>query len=281
MQRLSRYLFAQFTINLTYGLILSFGLWLIGVNHAFLWGALGGTLRYVPYIGAPVAAFPIALSMVQFPGWVQPLAVIGLIAVLEIVTSNVIEPMLFGHTMGVSEVTLLISAAIWTYLWGPIGLVLAMPITVCLVVIGEYVPGLEFVAVLLGDRPALKPHISLYQRLTAHDQDEATRIAEQYVKEAPKETLYDALLIPVLRQARQDAGRDVLADRDLNFVLQTTREISEDLDNDTVKTDASADSPAGAAGSRVRILGLSARDEIDQVVLEMLKRSSRSGQMGP
>ncbi len=273
VQRLSRYLFAQFTINLTYGLILSFGLWLIGVNHAFLWGALGGTLRYVPYLGAPVAAlFPIALSLVQFPGWMQPLSVIALIAVLEIVTSNVIEPMLFGHTMGVSEVTLLISAAIWTYLWGPIGLVLAMPITVCLVVIGEYVPGLEFVAVLLGDRPALKPHISLYQRLTAHDQDEATRIAEQYVKEAPEDALYDALLIPVLRQARQEVGRDVLTDRDLNFVLQTTREISDDLGAEAVKTDRVADSPAAAPGSRVRILGLSARDEIDQVVLEMLRR---------
>jgi len=112
VQRLSRYLFVQFSINLAYGLMLSFGLWLIGVNHAFLWGALGGTLRYVPYIGAPFAAlFPIALSLVQFPGWFQPIAVIALIGILEIVTANVVEPLLFGHSMGISEVTLLISAA--------------------------------------------------------------------------------------------------------------------------------------------------------------------------
>jgi predicted PurR-regulated permease PerM len=279
VQRLSRYLFAQFAINLGYGLILSLGLWLIGVNHAFLWGALCGTLRYVPYIGAPAASlFPIALSMVQFPGWVQPLSVIGLIVVLEVVTANVIEPIFFGHSMGVSEVTLLISAAIWTYLWGPIGLVLAMPITVCLTVIGDYVPGLEFVGVLLGDRPALKPHISLYQRLTARDQDEATHIAEKYVEEAPKDSLYDGLLVPVLRQARQDSTREVLSDRDLDFVLQTTREISEEIGPDAAN-EASAeetvakpgtDLDAPAAGTRVRIVGLSARDEFDRVVLEML-----------
>ena len=192
VQRLSRYLFAQFSINFAYGLALSFGLWMIGVKHAFLWGALGGTLRYVPYIGAPFAAlFPIALSLAQFPGWFQPVAVVLLIVILEVVTANVVEPLLFGKSMGISEVTLLISAAIWTYLWGPIGLVLAMPITVCLVVIGEYVPGLEFIAVLLGDRPALKPEISLYQRLTAHDQDEATSLAEAFVAEHSPEALYD------------------------------------------------------------------------------------------
>src|SRR4029077_5407808 len=170
----------------------------IGVHHAFLWGALGGILRYVPYIGAPIAAlFPVALSLIQFPGWFPPRVVMGLILPLELVTANVMEPIFFGHSMGISEVTLLISAAVWTYLWGPIGLVLAMPITVCLVVIGKYVPGLEFVAVLLGDRPALKPHISMYQRLTAHDQDEATNLAETFVAEHTSEALYDELLIPV------------------------------------------------------------------------------------
>ncbi len=275
VQRLSRYLFAQFTINLSYGLILSFGLWLMGVNHAFLWGSLGGALRYVPYLGAPIAAiFPIALSLVQFPGWMHPLGVIGLIATVELVTANVIEPIFFGHSMGVSEVTLLISAAIWTYLWGPIGLVLAMPITVCLVVIGEYVPGLEFVAVLLGDRPALKPHISMYQRLTARDEDEAMHIAESYVKDKTCGSFYDELLIPVLRQARQDAAREVLTDGDLQFMLQATREISEEVDSLPAKSEepVAVDPAPTASEERVRIMGLSARDEFDRVALEMLGR---------
>jgi predicted PurR-regulated permease PerM len=271
VQRLSHYLFAQFIINLTYGLIVSFGLWSIGVHHAFLWGSLGGALRYVPYLGAPVAAlFPIALSMVQFPGWMQPLAVIGLIVTVELLTANIIEPIFFGHSMGVSEVTLLISAAIWTYLWGPVGLVLAMPITVCLVVIGEYVPGLEFVAVLLGDRPALRPHVALYQRLTARDQDEASHIAETYVKDRPCASLYDELLIPVLRQARQDASREVLAESDLEFMLQAAREISEEIESLPGKPEES--SVPAPTGERVRIVGLSARDEFDRVVLEMLCR---------
>ncbi|CAN5284191.1 AI-2E family transporter [soil metagenome] len=273
VQRLSRYLFAQFAINVTYGLITSFGLWTIGVNHAFLWGALGGALRYVPYLGAPIAAlFPIALSMVQFPGWWPPLAVIGLIATVELITANAIEPIFFGHSMGVSEVTLLISAAIWTYLWGPIGLVLAMPITVCLVVIGEYVPGLEFVAVLLGDKPALGPQTTMYQRLTARDQDEATRIAEVYVKEKTCGVFYDELLVPVLKQARQDAGRGVLSDSDLDFMMQATREISEAVDNTPCTPEKKTPEAKAEVGEPVRVLGLSARDDFDRIVLEMLDR---------
>jgi hypothetical protein len=276
VQRLSRYLFAQFTINLCYGLVLSFGLWVIGVHHAFLWGTLGGALRYVPYVGAPFAAlFPIALSVLQFPGWFQPLAVIGLILVLELVTANVIEPIFFGHSMGVSEVTLLVSAALWTYLWGPVGLVLAMPITVCLVVIGEYVPGLEFVAVLLGDRPALKPQLSLYQRLTARDQDEAARIAETFVKENSSEALYDNLLIPVLRHARQDASREILGKCDLEFMVQATREMCEEAASEEDKVESAdnkKESDEPAMGERVPILGLSARDELDRAALEMLGR---------
>jgi hypothetical protein len=208
------------------------------------------------------------LSTVQFPGWIQPLAVIALIGVLEVVTANVVEPLLFGHSMGISEVTLLISAAIWTFLWGPIGLVLAMPIMVCLVVIGEYVPGLEFVAVLLGDRPALKPQISLYQRLTAHDQDEAASLAETFAAEHGSEALYDELLLPVLLQARQDSGRNVLSDQDLEFVLESTREISEEIGPAEKETDDSSKVPAS---ERVRIVGLSARDEFDRSVLEMLE----------
>jgi hypothetical protein len=165
---------------------------------------------------------------------------------------------------------LLISAALWTYLWGPIGLVLAMPITVCLVVIGEYVPGLEFVAVLLGDRPALKPHITMYQRLTARDQDEASHIAETYVKDRPCVSIYDDLLIPVLRQARQDASREVLTDSDLAFMLQATREISEEIESQPCKPEKGSDPEP--TGERVRIVGLSARDEFDRIALEMLGR---------
>src|SRR5262249_55423048 len=148
------------------------GLALIGVNHALLWGILSGLLRYVPYIGAPSAAIPpLVLCLVQFEGWTQPILAAALLLTLELVVANVIEPWLYGQSIGVSEVALLVAAAFWTFLWGPIGLVLSGPLTVCLVVLGRHVPQLGFISVLLGDEPALEANVRFYQRLLAGDQD--------------------------------------------------------------------------------------------------------------
>lgn len=265
-QRLTRYLFTQFTINVVFGVVVSIGLALIGVQHALLWGFLAGVLRYVPYVGAPVAALlPISLSLIQFPGWIPPLLVIGLFTLLEVVTSQVIEPLLFGRSGGVSEVMLLIAAALAAYLWGPVGLILAMPLTVCLVVLGEYVPALEFVAVLLGDRPALSPQVTLYQRLAAHDLDEASHITLAFA-EKHQDQVYDDLLLPVLSQARLDYEADNLSQPDLEFLVQGIREIMEDFkDRSTEDSGEKTVSPGG----RGRVLGIPARDPLDQLALEM------------
>src|SRR5262249_38175142 len=156
---------------------------LIGVKYALLWGFLGAMLRYLPYIGPYLAAvFPVGLSLATIPGWGAMLMVIGLFLVLELTIANFIEPRLYGQSMGVSEIALLVSAAFWAFLWGPIGLVLSSPLTVCLVVLGRYIPQLDFLAVLLGDEPALDTSISFYQRLLARDQDEAEDLILNQIK---------------------------------------------------------------------------------------------------
>ena len=196
-QRVSRFLLMQFLINGGFGLVLALGLSLIQVPHAILWGFLGALLRYVPYLGSWLTAtLLITLSLAIFPGWVQALLVLGLILVLELSTANVLEPRLFGHSIGVSEVALLVSAAFWAFLWGPVGLVLSSPLTVCLVVMGKYVPQLEFLDVLLGDEPALDPDISFYQRLLARDQEEAEQLVLTQARTSPPEEVYDKVLVP-------------------------------------------------------------------------------------
>ncbi len=173
-QRVSRFLLIQAIVNGTFGLIFGIGLLLIGIKYALLWGFLAAMLRYLPFIGPYLAVtFPISLSLATISGWGATLMVIGLFLVLELTIANFIEPRLYGQSMGVSEIALLVSAAFWAFLWGPIGLVLSSPLTVCLVVLGRYSPRLEFLSVLLGDEPALDVSISFYQRLLARDQDEA------------------------------------------------------------------------------------------------------------
>ena len=158
----------------------------MGVKYALLWGFLAAMLRYLPYIGPYLAAvFPISLSLAMFDGWGTALMVAGLFVALELIVANVVEPWLYGQSMGVSEIALLVAAAFWAVLWGPVGLVLSSPLTVCLVMLGRYVPQLEFLAVLLGDEPALDPSVSFYQRLLARDQDEAEDLVLEHLKTDP------------------------------------------------------------------------------------------------
>jgi hypothetical protein len=195
--------------------------------------------------------------------------------VLELITANVVEPWLFGRSLGVSEVALLVSAAFWTFLWGPIGLVLSNPLMVCLVVLGKYVPQLEFLSVLVGDEPALEPEVSYYQRLLARDQDEATQLVLELVKSADPDRIYDEVLVPALNYAKRDRARDTLTDADEQFVLQVTREIVEDVGerHQTVEDAAArlADHEPSDA-PKIRILGCPARDEADRLGLRMLQQ---------
>jgi len=278
-ERISRFLLMQLIVNGTYGLAWGLGLYFIGVDYALLWGTLAALLRYVPYIGAPVAAImPLALSLVMFGGWTQPILAVILLVVLELVSNNVIEPWLYGQSIGVSEVALLVAAAFWAFLWGPIGLVLSGPLTVCLVVLGRYVPQLEFFAVILGDEPAFEPQMAYYQRLLAGDQDEAEQLVQTYVKTSGPEQVYDALLLPALTCVKRDRGRDELDADDELFVVRVTREIVEDL-GERQAAAAAEEAPAAAAGQpavapkRLLLMGCPARDEADRLALEMLAQS--------
>jgi predicted PurR-regulated permease PerM len=273
-QRISRFLLMQLILNGGFGLVLTIGLFVIRMPYALLWGFLAAILRYVPYLGSWItASVLVALSLAIFPGWVQPILILGLIVGLELVTANILEPRLFGHSIGVSEVALLVAAAFWAFLWGPIGLVLSSPLTVCLVVLGKYVPQLEFLDVILGDEPSLSADVTYYQRLLARDQDEATQLVLTQAKTFPPEQIYDTLLVPALNYVKQDRARDDLTEADEKFVLQATREIVEDLgERQTAAAASAAEGTQPPASCKVRILGCPGHDEADALALEMLRQ---------
>ncbi len=228
--RLSKYLFLQFLVNGMYGVVFGGGLFFIGVPHSFLWGALAALLRFIPYIGTAVAAgLPTLLAMAVFPGWHEAFLVFGLFLILELIISNVVEPLLYGAHTGISSLAILVAAVFWAVLWGPMGLILSTPLTVCLILMGRYIPQLNFLEVILGDEPVLAPEARFYQRLLALDQDEATLIAETYLKEKPPGDLYDRVMIPALAMAEQDRHLNILDSATADFVSQTTRELIDEI----------------------------------------------------
>ncbi len=207
--RVSRYLSMLFLINVTFGIAVGIGLYLIGVPNAILWGILAATLRFVPYIGPWIAAAaPIGLAMAISTGWLAPILTLGLFVVLELFCGNVLEPWLYGKGTGVSAVAVLVAAVFWTWLWGIVGLLLATPLTVCLLVIGKHVPQLSFLDILLGNEPVFEPKRRVYQRLLAGDQEEATELVDDDLENKPLVEVYDTLLIPAL-----GFGRNRLASR--------------------------------------------------------------------
>ncbi len=209
--RVSRYLLMQFLVNAGFGTLFGFGLYLIGVPNPALWGVVAGILRIVPYVGTLVAAtLPIALSLAVFDGWLRPLLVFLLVAGLELIVANFVEPWLYGAHVGISSLALLVAAVFWTVLWGPAGLILSTPLTVCVVVLGRYVPHLSFLHILLGDEPVLAAEAQIYQRLLAMDQLEAHTIVGQFLKGRPLVELYDAVLIPALSMAEQDRHKGAI-----------------------------------------------------------------------
>lgn len=282
-QRISRYLLMQSIINASFGIAVCIALYLFGLPYAFLWGFLAAVLRFIPYVG-PVAAalLPSVLSMAVFPGWTWPLLVIATIIVLELINNMILEPLLYGESAGVSEVGLLIAVAFWTWLWGPIGLVLSTPLTVCVVVISKYMPQLDFIGVLMSDEPVIEPSISYYQRLLAMDQDEAAEIVEEHLKSHPKEQIFDDLLVPALNYLKRDFAFGKMADNEQQFVLQATRQIIEELDvfkteNGSlpapaaeIATAAATQTPEGTP--KVQIMGCPVRDEADELSLLMLRQ---------
>ena len=228
--RLSKYFLAQVGINSVFGVVIGLGLYLIGVPSPLLWGILAGILRFVPYVGAVLAAaLPLALAAAVDPGWSLVIWTAALFLVSETVTGQVVEPLVYGHSTGLSPAAVVIAAIFWSWIWGPIGLILSTPLTLCLVVLGRYVDRLEFLDVLLGDRPALTPVENFYQRMLADDPDEALQQAELLLKERSLTTYYDEVALKGLVLAANDATRGVLADDRVERIRSSVRLLVEDL----------------------------------------------------
>jgi predicted PurR-regulated permease PerM len=270
--RISRYLLVQSLINGSFGVAVGLGLFLIGVPYAVTWGSLAAALRFIPYLGAFVALLlPLAISLAVFPGWLQPALVVGLFLVLELITGSVMEPWLYGQSAGVSQVALLIALTFWAWLWGPVGLLMATPLTVCLIVLGKHLPALGFLVVLMGDRPVIEAKARYYQRLLARDQDEASDIVEAYVNADGRESVYDTVLLPALYYAKQDRDRGLLSEEDARFVGQATRDILDVLANDALAPAERDPGDHADTDTPVRILACPAQDEADVLGLEMVR----------
>jgi len=267
--RVSRYLRMQLLVNSSYGVAVAIGLAVIGLPNAFLWGVLGLCLRFLPYIGPWLSAvMPIFLSLAIFTGWTVPLLTIGLFLVLELVVNNVIEPLAYGSSIGVSTVGIIIAAIFWTWMWGPVGLVLAVPLTVCLIVMGHYIPPLRFISVLFGDQATLSIEERMYQRLLAFDYDEAYKLAQESLRTSNLGACYDQVMIPTLFLAERDRHAELLSEKQERFVLQAARELIEDLE-EAVEP---AEPPPEGNGRVPRIFLVPVGDQADEIATEMLSQ---------
>ena len=247
-RRLSRYLLTQLAVNTSFGVIIAIGLALIGIPSPVMWGILGALLRFVPYIGAPLSALmPLTLAAAIDPGWSLLLWTAALYATVELTLGQAVEPLLYGHSTGLSPFAVVVAATFWTWLWGPIGLILSTPMTLCLVVLGRHVARLEFLEVLLGNRPPLTPVQSFYQRILAGDPDEAHGQAEVLLKDLSLASYYDQVVLNGLRLAVVDAERGVLTPVDLARIRLSINGLIEELDDG--ETNLPAEGKAGEAAA--------------------------------
>jgi predicted PurR-regulated permease PerM len=229
-QRVSRYLVAQLLVNVAFGIPAGVALYFLGVPNPILWGVLAALLRYIPYLGIWVAAMmPAAVVFAIDPGWVKPLAVCGIYAGIDLMMYNFVEPLVYGNTTGLTPLAILIAAVFWAWLWGAVGLLLAVPLTVCLAVIGRYVPSMRFLGVLLSDEEVLTPEKRFYQRLLAADVEEAAEVAEEFLKGKSLEELYDVVIVPALTLAEEDSLAGRLEEDQQEFVFDNARLLVEDI----------------------------------------------------
>ncbi len=273
--RVSRQLLMQSLVSLLYGIAVFVGLYFLRVPYPLVWATLGAVFRFIPYIGPVLGAgAPILVSLAALPGWTGPLIVLALFVVLELFTNLVLETVLYAGAVGVSQVVLLVSVAFWTWLWGPLGLLMASPLTVCLVVLGKHVPGLAFVGLLMDDTPALAPEYGFYQRLVARDQSEAAELIDIHIKTDPPASVYDALLIPALSYAERDRLEHRLSSDEEAAVIEAARELIADA-AETIRRHAERKPPAADSsllGPRepLRVLGYAVNGAADEVALAML-----------
>jgi predicted PurR-regulated permease PerM len=266
-RRIGRYLVVQSFINGGFGLMVALGLFVIGVPYPLLWGFVVAVLRFVPLVGTLLGMLPpVLLAFAQLPGWWYALGTAGLFLGLDIGVAYFVEPMAIGRKTGVSSIAMVVSAIFWTWLWGPVGLVLSTPLTVCLAVLGRQVSRLEVLAVLLGDEPALEAEIALYQRLLARDEDEAAAILDRHLRAAPSAEVLDDIAVPVLVAAAHDRAHGTLGVADEQDLLRTLRAL---LANARPDPPGAIDGELGRAGLG-RVLGVPSRNAAEELVWEML-----------
>lgn len=290
-RRISRYLLMQLVVNTAYAIPVAVGLALFGIPNALLWGLMGLVLRFIPYVGAWfTAAVSVLLAIAVFPGWWGPLGVLIFFVVLELFINNVIEPWLYSVGTGVSVLGVILSAVFWAWVWGPVGLILATPIAVCLTVIGKYIPQLAFLDVLFGGEATLEPKLRFFQRLLAMDLAEALEIAEEYRQSGSLLALYDDIIVPALQMAEQERHRGQVDESKGSFLIRAFRDIidqcAENDEADRAKALARSESngtptPEAAAGTaatipvsitqNVRVMCLPAGDEADELAGIMLQ----------
>ena len=272
-RRVSKYLLLQLLVNACFGVLTGTGLFPLGVPYAVLWGAVAAILRIVPYVGSLVAAaLPIMLSLAVFDHWMHPILVFLMFATLELVTGNWVEPWLYGTHTGVSSLALLLTAVFWTILWGPAGLILSTPLTVCVVVLGRYVPQFAFLHILLGDEPALLEEAQFYQRLLAMDEQQARTIIDRYLTDHSLLQLCDSVVIPALTLAEHDRHKGALDSDREEFLFLSIKEMLAELAERAARVGLAeveaADARSVPSGSRM--LCIPASDEADEVTAAML-----------
>jgi hypothetical protein len=265
-------------VNFGFGVATAVGLYFIGIPYPGLWGFLAGALRYIPYLGAWLGAiFPLAVSLLFNDGWIQPSLVVVLFGALELYISYALEPLLYGRSIGVSVVALLSATVFWAWLWGPIGLLLATPLTACLIVLGRLVPHMGFLVILLGDRPLLKLPISYYQRLLARDHDEAIDLVEDYLSDHTVRDVYENILLPAPIITNQNKSRSDFTLEGERFILQAVRETLEDLalvrKKERQQTRGSSEAIESASDvEKVLVFGCPAKDEAEELALQLLRQ---------
>jgi predicted PurR-regulated permease PerM len=272
-QRVSRYLMLQFLVNAGFGLLCGVGLHMIGVPYAALWGSVAALFRIVPYIGAVVAGlFPLLLSLAVFDGWRLPLLVFLLFSTLELITGNLLEPRLYGSHTGISSLALLLTTVFWATLWGPAGLILSTPLTVCVVVLGRHIPHLSFLHILLGDEPVLAAEAHLYQRLLAMDEQEARTVVEEYLGKNSLLELYDNVILPALTMAELDRHKGALDPEREEFLFLSLREMLAEFSERAQNAAPEQDGGRLDAPVPGRVLCFPAHDEADEIAAAMLSQ---------
>jgi hypothetical protein len=281
--RVFRYLFMQLVINACFGIPFGIALYFIGIPNAMLWGLLVTLLRFIPYAGVWIAvSMPVVLAFAISDGWSQVGWVIGVFLTLELIFVNIVEPLMYGRSAGLSPIAIILAALFWTLLWGPVGLLLATPLTVCVAVMGRYIPELGYLNVILGVEPVLSAEARFYQRLVAMDGEEAEDLAEAYANEKGLLEFYDRVVIPALALAEQDRHRHALEEQRERFIFDTTRRLVEYLEDRRPAPEGGEAKPKNVVhrpAPPVCIVG--ARDEADHVAALVLARMLEPPEFNP